>query len=123
MSKKKTAGRLHPASVPWRESFARFLEDPEARAEYDALEPEFALIQQLIDIRNKRGLSQRELAERAGMQQPTIARLESGRAAGFRTLNRIAEALDARLEVRLVPRSTTAPRKAAASGSKRTKRA
>jgi ribosome-binding protein aMBF1 (putative translation factor) len=119
MSKKKTAVRVYSTGVPWRAYLDKQLENPEFRAEYDALEPEFALIQQLIDIRNKRGLSQRQLAERAGMKQPVIARLESGRAAGFKTLKRLAEALDARLEIKIVPHKASPER--AASGSKRTR--
>lgn len=119
MSKRKTAKtapRVYPASVPWGASLTRHLSDPETRAEYEALEPEFTLIRELIDLRNKRGLSQRQLAERAGMQQPVVARLESGRTAGLRTLKRIAEALDARVEVRIVPRE------AASSKRQRSKR-
>ena len=73
-------------------------------AEYDALEGEFALIRQLIDLRIKRGLSQREIAQRAGMQQPSIARLEKGQTASLRTLRRVADALDADVRVPLVPR-------------------
>lgn len=107
------AKRPYPPSVPW--SLDEHLKDPAVKAAYDALAPEFSLIRQLIDLRNKRGLSQRQLAERAGMQQPVIARLESGRAAGLRTLKRVAEALDARLEVRLLPREVQA------HGGKRTR--
>ena len=102
MSKPKAPERVYSPSVPW--SLERHLKDPAVRAAYDALEPEFALIRQLIDLRRARGLSQRQLAKRAGMQQPVIARLEGGRAASLRTLRRVAEALDAQVEVRLVPR-------------------
>jgi len=100
----KTAKRAAPPSVPWRDYLDEQLKNPEFRAEYDALEGEFALIRQLIDLRIKRGLSQRQLAKRAEMQQPTIARLEGGRTASLKTLRRVAEALDAQVEVRLVPR-------------------
>jgi HTH-type transcriptional regulator/antitoxin HipB len=62
------------------------------------------LIRQLIDLRIKRGLSQRDLAKRAGMQQPSIARLETGQTASLRTLRRVADALDADVKVTLVPR-------------------
>ena len=99
-----TVKRAYPPSAPWRDYLNQQMENPEFRAEYEALEPEFALIRQLIDLRIKRGLSQRQLAQRAGMQQPVIARLEGGRTASLRTLKRVAEALDARLEVHLVPR-------------------
>ncbi|HLB49663.1 MAG TPA: helix-turn-helix domain-containing protein [Anaerolineales bacterium] len=100
----KTAKREHSPGVPWRDYLDEQLKNPEFRAEYDALEGEFALIRQLIDLRIKRGLSQRQLAKRAEMQQPTIARLEGGRTASLKTLRRVAEALDARVEVRLVSR-------------------
>ena len=89
---------------PWREYLDEQLIDPVFRAEYEALEAEFALIRQLIDLRIRRGLSQRQLAERAGMKQPSIARLESGRVASLKTLRRVADALDADVQVTIVPR-------------------
>ncbi len=91
------------ASQPFEDYLNEQLQDPEFRAEWEALEPEFALIQQLLDLRHKRGLSQRDLAKRAGMQQSSIARLESGRRVNVRTLLRVAKAMDA--DVRVVPRN------------------
>jgi len=123
MSKTKATVAASARGASWRDYLKKQLENPEFRAEYDALEPEFALIQQLIDIRNKRGLSQRQLAERAGMKQPVIARLESGRAAGLRTLKRLAEALDSRLEIKIVPHKASSERAAGGSKRTRTKRA
>jgi DNA-binding XRE family transcriptional regulator len=110
MSKPKAPERSYSPSVPW--SLEEHLKDPEVKAAYDALEGEFALIRQLIDLRIKRGLSQRQLAKRAEMQQPTIARLEGGRTASLKTLRRVAEALDARVEVRLVPREASGGKRA-----------
>ena len=98
--------RANPHSAPW--STEEHLQDPAVKAEYDALEGEFALIRQLIDLRIKRGLSQREIAQRAGMQQPSIARLETGQTASLRTLRRVADALDADVRVTLVPRRAAA---------------
>lgn len=93
-------------SVPF--SLEEHLKDPEVKAAYEVLEGEFALVRQLVDLRQKRGLTQRELAKRAGMQQPVIARLEGGRPASLGTLRRVAAALDAQVEVRLVPRANAA---------------
>jgi DNA-binding XRE family transcriptional regulator len=112
MSEQKETQPANPRSVPW--STEEHLQDPAVRAAYDALEGEFVLIRQLIDLRIKRGLSQRDLAQRAGMQQPSIARLETGQTASLRTLRRVADALDADVRVTLVPR-----RAAAAKGGKR----
>jgi DNA-binding XRE family transcriptional regulator len=89
---------------PWREYLDKQLLDPAFRAEYEALDDEYTLIRQLIDLRIQRGLSQRQLAERAGMKQPSIARLESGRTANLLTLRRIADALDADVRISIEPR-------------------
>jgi len=48
--------------------------DPYERAKIDF---EVALIGKLIEIRESKGLSQKELADLAGVKQPAIARLES----------------------------------------------
>jgi len=117
----KTAKRAYSPSVPWQDYLDEQLKNPEFRAEYDALEGEFALIRQLIDLRIKRGLSQRQLAKRAEMQQPTIARLEGGRTASLKTLRRVAEALDARVEVRLVPREAAPSARGETTSGKRTR--
>jgi DNA-binding XRE family transcriptional regulator len=108
MSERKATKREHSAGVSWRKVRTEILSDPAVRAEYDALKPEFDLIRQLIDLRIKRGLSQRQLAKRAGMQQPSIARLEGGRGGSLLTLRRVADALGADVKVSLVPRRAAA---------------
>lgn len=60
-------------------------------------------------LRRLRGLSQAELAQRIGTKQPAIARIEQGHVPSLRTLMRIAEALQARLVVRLEPLPQEAP--------------
>ncbi len=109
MSKPKTAppvsaDDVYPPGTPFRDFLEEQLQDPEFRAAYETLEPEDTLIRQLIDLRIERGLSQRELAQRAGMQQPTIARVESGRSASLKTLQRVADALNADVRISIVPR-------------------
>lgn len=49
-------------------------------AERDIINFEVALIGKLIEAREQKGLSQKELAELAGVKQPAIARLESMKA-------------------------------------------
>jgi ribosome-binding protein aMBF1 (putative translation factor) len=64
-----------------------------------------ALAQRLRELREKRGWSQVELAERAGMQGPGIARIESGRAVPqLEMLNRLAKALGAEVRIEIVER-------------------
>jgi len=49
-------------------------------AERERIHFEVALIGKMIEAREQKGLSQRELAEMSGVKQPAIARLESMKA-------------------------------------------
>lgn len=61
---------------------------------------------QVMDLREKHGLTQIQLAQRCGISQADISRIERGSTSPTtRTLQRIADALDA--EVRLVARSSS----------------
>jgi len=86
-----------------------WMQDPVFKKEYDALEPEFALFDELIKARNNAGLTQAEVAERMGTKTPAIARLESGggskkHSPSIETLHKYAEAVGCGLEIKLVPR-------------------
>ena len=83
---------------------ARQMQDPAFRAEYEALAPEFAIIQAIIDARKARGLTQKQLAEKSGIAQADISRLERGNAnPSLRTLNRLAKGMGMRLRLEFVP--------------------
>ncbi|MER6831688.1 helix-turn-helix domain-containing protein [Streptosporangium sp. NPDC000563] len=77
----------------------------ERRADvYQEAREALLLGQQVYNRRTELGLSQAELAERAGMTQPQVARLETG--GGTPTLallRRLARALDAELNVTFTP--------------------
>lgn len=53
------------------------LEDPEFKAEWEALQPELSLVQAMIDARKVSGLTQKELSERTGIAQADISKLET----------------------------------------------
>ena len=79
------------------------LKDPEFKKEYDALEPEFAIIQAIIDARKESGLTQKELSERTGIAQSDISKLERGNAnPSLRTLQRLAEGMGMKLKIEFV---------------------
>jgi DNA-binding XRE family transcriptional regulator len=86
------------------EYVAEQMEEPSFRAEYEALEEEFAFIRQLIELRRQKGLTQAELAEQVGTRQPSISRLEHGQLGSFEFLRRVTEALDVQVESRLAPK-------------------
>lgn len=81
-----------------------YLDDPEIRAGYDEARRAIELGAMVRKLRLDAGLSQEELAQRAGMTQPALSRLERG--GGIPTiavLDRIAAALHATLKVSITP--------------------
>ena len=80
------------------------LQDPEFRKEYEALQPEHAVVQAIIDARKNAGLTQKELSERTGIAQGDISKLENGNAnPSIRTLQRLAAAMGMTLKVEFLP--------------------
>ena len=53
-------------------------DNPEYKAAYDALEQEFAIANALIQARSEAGMTQKDVAEKLGVSQPAVARMESG---------------------------------------------
>jgi len=88
----------------FRNFLDRQLQDPEFKKEWDALEPEFAIIQAMIDARKSTGLTQKQLSERAGIAQGDISRIENGNAnPSLNTLKRLASAMDMTLKIEFAP--------------------
>lgn len=80
----------------WDEMKAARADSAERRRGYEKADRTIRLAYELRALREKRGLSQRELAERVGTTQSAIARLESGQISpSLPTLDRVAAALDA----------------------------
>jgi transcriptional regulator with XRE-family HTH domain len=83
----------------------KWMSEPKYRKAYEALDEEFSLASAVIDVRNRAGLTQNQLARKMGTTQPVVARLESGRGRpSMRTLQRLAEATGSRLLIRFEPR-------------------
>ena len=86
---------------------AKALSNLDVRAEYDALEPEFALLREMLSAREKAGLSQAEIAIRMGTKAPAVTRLESSLTSGkhspsLATIKKYAEAVDCHIEIKLI---------------------
>lgn len=80
------------------------LQDPEVRAEYEALEPEFSIMQAMIDARKSSGMTQKQLSEKTGIAQADISKLESGSAnPSLRTLQRLAAGMGMRIKIVFQP--------------------
>jgi transcriptional regulator with XRE-family HTH domain len=86
----------------------KMLKDPEVRAAYEAQAEEFALLDELLQARQRAGLTQAEVAERMGTMTPAVARLENGggkehHSPSVATLRKYAKAVGCRLEIKLRP--------------------
>ena len=77
--------------------------DKDFKKEYDALEPEFSIIRAMIDARKAAGMTQKELAEKTGIAQGDISKLENGNAnPSLKTLQRLAEGMGMQLKLEFV---------------------
>lgn len=79
------------------------LKDSEFRKEWDALQPERAVIQAMIDARRKTGLTQKQLSEKTGIAQADISKLERGNAnPSIKTLQRLAAGMGMKVKIEFV---------------------
>ena len=92
--------------MKWKETKKLLLKnDPMLKIELERLEPKYQVIRQVIELRKMLDLSQQELAKRINDKQSNIARLENGNAnLSIEKLTRVAEGLNAELEIKLIPR-------------------
>ncbi len=83
------------------------LKDDAFKSEYDALEPAYIIAQSMLDARKETGMTQKQLAEKSGIAQADISKLENGNGnPSVRTLQRLAEAMGMRLEICFEPKQT-----------------
>ena len=88
----------------YREYKKKALENPEVKAEYDELQPEYDLIQAMIDARVNQNMTQKDLSEATGITQADISRIENGtRNPSLAMLKRIATGLGMQLRLEFVP--------------------
>lgn len=86
---------------------AKALANPDVKAEYDALAPEFSLLREMLLARKSAGLSQAEIATKMGTKAPAVTRLESSLTSGnhspsLATIKKYAEAVNCHVEIKLV---------------------
>lgn len=90
-------------STTYNEFLIEQLKDPEFKAEWEALQPQKAIIQAMIDARKRSGITQKQLAERTGIAQGDISKLENGSAnPSIKTLQRLADGMGMKLKVEFV---------------------
>ena len=84
---------------------AEQLQDEEFKKEYDNLQPEFDVIRAIVDARVSQNLTQKQLAERSGINQADISKLENGtRNPSINLLKRLADGMDMALKIEFIPK-------------------
>jgi DNA-binding XRE family transcriptional regulator len=99
-----------PVRSDHKADLARDLQNPAFRAEWEALQDEFAALDVLLEARRRAGLTQEQVAARMGVSQPALARVEASlgsrkHSPSLATLRKYAAAVGCKLELRLEPQS------------------
>ena len=84
---------------------AEQMANPEFKKEYENLQPEFDVIRAIIDGRTSQNLTQKQLADRTGINQADISKLKNGtRNPSINLLKRLADGMGMRLKIEFVPK-------------------
>ena len=79
------------------------LKDPEFKKEWDDIQPEMDVIRAMVDTRIGQNLTQKQLAERTGIDQADISKLENGtRNPSLKLLKRLAKGMGMQLKIEFV---------------------
>lgn len=91
--------------ISFRKDLEEQLKNPEFKREWDNLKPEMDMIQAMIDARKRCNMTQKELAERTGIDQSDISKIETGNAnPSLSTLKRLAEGMGTVLHLQFIPK-------------------
>lgn len=82
----------------------KVLQNPEIKAEYDALQLEYDIIQAMINARVEQNITQKELSARTGITQADISRIENGtRNPSLNMVKKLAQGLGMQLKLEFIP--------------------
>lgn len=104
-----TRDRYEPVPLDLEAAHQRWMKRKGFAEAYDALADEFAALGELLRARKAAGMTQADVAERMGVAQASVARLEASagsrkHAPSIATLRRYADALDCDLRLSLTPK-------------------
>ena len=84
---------------------AKQLQNEDFRKEYEAIQPEMDVIRAIVEARTSQNLTQKELAERTGINQADISKLENGtRNPSVNLRKRLADGMGMMLKIEFVPK-------------------
>ena len=94
------------AMSDFREHLNKQLGNLEFREEWEKLEIEYNMMQAMVDARKRSNITQKELAEKTGIDQADISRIETGNGnPTLAVLKRLAEGMDMVLRIEFVPKA------------------
>ena len=98
-----------PVKHDHKEFLRKAMKNKEFKEGYDALEPKYALIRELLSARKHSGMTQEAVANKIGTTKSVISRLEAGgkHSPSITTLRKYAEAIGCELEIKLTPKKQT----------------
>jgi len=89
--------------MEWKKAKEIILKNKEVQNEYELMEAEYKIIEEIIMARREKNLTQKGLADLVGTKQSNISRLESGTYnPSMDFLQKIASAMGKRLEVKMI---------------------
>ena len=89
----------------FEDMLAKQLQNEDFRKEYEAIQPEMDVIRAIVEARTSQNLTQKELAERTGINQADISKLENGtRNPSVNLLKRLADGMGMMLKIEFVPK-------------------
>lgn len=81
------------------------MQNPEFRKAYEESQPEMDVVQAIVHARNSQNMTQKELAERTGINQADISKLENGtRNPSINLLKRLAKGMGMKLRIQFIPK-------------------
>ena len=87
----------------FRKSLEKNMRDPEFAAEWDSLELEYQIQAELIRARTETNMTQAQLAEKSGIRQSNISRIENGNALPkLDTLQALAAAMGKKVKISMI---------------------
>jgi len=90
--------RRHPN---FKDFTKELLKDPEVKAAYDLLQPDYAVVEAFLKVRKENDWTQAQLAEKLACSKNTIYKLEGGLSnPSIKFLKRAARSLNCNLEIR-----------------------
>lgn len=91
----------------YKEYKENYLSNPQVKSEYDALQPEYDIIQAMISARTSQNITQQELSARTGVTQADISRIENGsRNPSLAMIKKLAAGLGMQLKLEFIPQKT-----------------